>query len=69
MNIIKAKEEYNYLLGRYNNASNWFDRSDISYKEKENQLKNFQEILDGLNYYLAKIEVFTNQEILGGFHE
>lgn len=68
MTVSEAKKEYNILLTRFNKANEYFDRGDIPQAEKENQLNNFQEVLTGLNYLLSKIEIFTNQEILGGFH-
>lgn len=69
MTIAEAKQEYNALLKRYNKAVEYFDRKDIPETEKEKFIDNFQEILTGLNYYLSKIEVFTNQQILEGFYE
>ena len=67
MTIGKAKKEYNRLLKRFNNAWNWFDREDIPMERKEEFLGEYEKILNGLNYYLSKIEVYTNQEVLGGF--
>ena len=67
MTISEAKKEYNKLLKRFNNANKYFDRTDISQEEKEKFLPHFQQILRGLNYYLSKIEVYSNQEVLEGF--
>ena len=53
---------------RFNKANEYFDREDISQEEKENQLENFREVLNGLNYYLDKISIFTSQEVLEGFN-
>lgn len=69
MTIKEAKQEYNKLLERFNKANEYFEREDISQKEKEKFLPHFQQILKGLNYLLGKIEVFTKQEILEGFHD
>ena len=68
MTISEAKKEYNKLLKRFNKANEYFERKDISQNEKERHLENFQEVLNGLNYYLSKIEVYSNQEVLGGFY-
>ena len=67
MTVAEAKESYNKLLKRYEKAGEYFDRKDISQTEKETQLENFQEVLNGLNYYLDKISIFTSQEVLEGF--
>lgn len=69
MTISEAKKEYNKLLKRFNDAEIYFDREDVPQSEKEKFLLNFQEILKGLNHLLSKIEVYTEQEILGGFDE
>jgi len=69
MTIAEAKKEYNALLKRYYKAVEYFDRKDIPESEKEKFIENFREILAGLNYYLSKIEVFTNQQVLEGFYE
>ncbi len=68
MTITEAKGEYNNLINRFNKANIYFERTDISDTQKEQFLSSFQEILLGLNYYLAKIEVYTEQEVLEGFH-
>lgn len=65
--LILLKKEYNRLLKRFNKAEEYFDRKNISQKEKEGFLGNFQEVLRGLNFHLDKIEVYTNQEIMEGF--
>lgn len=65
----EAKREYNKLLERFNKANNYFENENIPNTEKEKYLSSFNEILAGLNYYLGKIEVYTNREILEGFHE
>ena len=65
----EAKREYNKLLERFNKANNYFENENIPNTEKEKYLSSFNEILAGLNYYLGKIEVYTNQEVLEGFHE
>lgn len=67
MTISEAEKEYNKLLKRFNKANEYFGREDISQQEKEEQLENFNVVLAGLNYYLSKIEVYSNQEVLGGF--
>lgn len=69
MTIKEAKKEYNKMLKRFYDAEQYFDRSDISQREKENQLENFNMVLKGLNFYLSKIEVYNGQEILKGFKE
>lgn len=69
MTIKEAKREYNALLTRFNNAGEYFENDDIPYTEKEKFLPYFQKILTGLNYHLSQIEVYTNQEILGGFQD
>lgn len=61
------KNEYNKLLKRFEKANEYFNDADIPQKEKEQQLENFREILVGLNYWLGKIELYTSQEIMGGF--
>lgn len=63
----KVKQEYNDLLKRYNKANDYFDR-DIPLIQKEKFLEDFKDILHGLNYCLARIEVYTRQEVLEGFH-
>ncbi|WP_353096355.1 hypothetical protein [Tissierella praeacuta] len=68
MTIEEAKKEYNKLLKRFHKANDYFDRKDIPQSEKEKYLKNYQEILKGLNYYLGAIGTYTNKEILDGFH-
>lgn len=65
---MNVKEEYNKLLQRFHKANEYFDREDVSLSEKDKFLGNYQEILKGLNYYLGKIEDYTNEEILEGFH-
>lgn len=65
----ELKLEYNKSLKRYYKAMEYFDRKDISQEEKEKYLPNFQEILNKLNYLLSKLEVYTNQEVMEGFHE
>lgn len=67
MTIAKAKIKYNKLLERYKKAEGYFNRKDIPYKEKEKQLKNFQEVLKGLNFYLDIIGPYTSEQALGGF--
>ena len=67
MTISEAKKEYNKLLKRFNDANEYFDRTDISQVEKERFLPHFQQILKGLNYLLSKIEIYTKQEVLKGF--
>lgn len=67
MTITEAKKEYNSLLERFNKANNYFEKKDVSNREKEKFLNVFIEILEGLNYYLGKIEVYTNKEVLEGF--
>ena len=56
------------LLERYNKANKYFERTDISDTQKEQFLSSFQEILIGLNYYLQKIEIYSEQEVLEGFN-
>ncbi|WP_130807668.1 hypothetical protein [Senegalia massiliensis] len=68
MTVKEAKIEYNKLLKRYNKAIIYFDREDIPYHEKENQIVNFKNILKGLNYYLGKIGPHTSKETMGGFN-
>jgi flagellin-specific chaperone FliS len=68
MIIEEAKEDYNKLLQRFHKANEYFDKKDIPQSEKEKFLGNYQEILRGLNYYLGKIEVYTNQEVMKEFH-
>lgn len=67
MTVAEAKAAYNKLLVRFNKANEYFEREDISKEEKERHLKDFQEVLTGLNYFLSKIEVYNNQEVLEGF--
>lgn len=67
MTIGEAKKKYNALLKRFNNAWNWFDRENIPSERKEEFLGEYEKIVNGLNHYLNKIEVYTNQEVLGGF--
>lgn len=67
MTIEEAKKEYNKLLSRYEKAIGYFDNVSISQEDKERFLPDFQEVLKGLNHYLSKIEVYTNQEVLEGF--
>ena len=69
MTIAEAKNEYNKLLDRFNKANEYFDREDITQEEKERFLPSFQEVLKGLNYLLGKIEIYTKQQILEGFHD
>ena len=66
MTIKETKVEYNKLLKRFNKANEYFERTDISNEEKEGQLENFDVVLNGLNYYLDKISIFTEQEVLEG---
>ena len=68
MTITEAKKNYNKMLQRFIKAEKYFDREDISQEEKEKQLENFEMVLKGLNFYLSKIEVYNQQEILEGFH-
>lgn len=67
MTVTEAKQNYNQLLDRYNNGVAYFERSDVVQEEKENHLKDFRDILKGLNYLLAKIGNYTNEEISQGF--
>lgn len=69
MTIAEAKEKYNRMLKRFYKAEKYFDREDITQEEKEKQLENFEMVLKGLNYYLDKIHIFTEQEILEGFSD
>lgn len=69
MTITEAKKEYNKLLQRYKKAEEYFDRTDIAQETKEKYLDDFIEVLNGLNYLLGKIEIYTNQEVLEGFNE
>jgi len=59
--------EYNKLLSRFYKALDYFENEDIPWEEKEKQLKNYQEILKGLNVLMAKIENITDEEVLKGF--
>lgn len=68
MTVAEAKIEYNKLLKRYHKANEYFDREDVTQEEKEKFLIQFQEVLQGLNYLLGKIEVYTKQQVLEGFH-
>ena len=68
MTIAEAKKNYNKMLQRFIKAEQYFDRKDISQEEKEKQLENFEIVLKGLNYYLSKIEIYSEQEVLEGFH-
>lgn len=68
MSSAAAKKEYNKLLKRFNNATEYFEREDIGQEEKEKFLGKFQEILTGLNYQLSKIEIYHIQEIMKGFN-
>lgn len=68
MTIPEAKKNYNKMLERFIKAEQYFDRKDISQEEKEKQLENFDVVLKGLNHYLSKIEIYSEQEILEGFH-
>ena len=68
MTISEAKKNYNKMLQRFIKAEKYFDRTDISLEEKEKQLENFEVVLKGLNYYLDKIHVFSEQEVLEGFN-
>lgn len=68
MTIAEAKKNYNKMLQRFIKAEEYFDREDITQEEKEKQLENFDVVLKGLNYYLDKIHVFSEQEVLEGFH-
>lgn len=68
MTISEAKKNYNKMLQRFIKAEKYFDTTDISLEEKEKQLENFEVVLKGLNYYLDKVHVFSEQEILEGFH-
>lgn len=69
MTIAEARKNYNKMLQRFIKAEQYFDRTDISQEEKEKQLENFEVVLKGLNYYLSKIEVYNEQEVLKGFYE
>lgn len=68
MTITEAKKEYNKLLQRYKKAEEYFDRTDIPQDTKEKYLDDFIEVLNGLNYLLGKIEMYTNWEIMEGFN-
>lgn len=68
MTIAEAKKEYNVLLERFNKANGYFENEEIPQADKEQFIGNFNEILKGLNYFLSKIEVYTNREVLEGFH-
>ena len=67
MTIAEAKKNYNKMLERFTKAEQYFDREDISQEQKEEQLENFEVVLKGLNYYLSKIEIYNQQEMLEGF--
>ena len=69
MTILEAQREYNELLKRFHKANEYFESDKATQIEKEKFLPQFQEVLKGLNYLLSKIEVFTKQEVLEGFHE
>ena len=69
MTVAEAKKEYNELLKRFHKANDYFDREDLTVEEMEKYLPSFQEVLNGLNYLLSKIVVYTEQEVLEGFHE
>lgn len=68
MTVGEARREYDKLLERYRKANDYFENVKVSQEEKEKFLPNFQEILKELNYLLSKIEVYTQQEVLEGFH-
>ncbi len=68
MTIAEAKKNYNKMLERFIKAEQYFDRKDISQEEKEKQLENFEVVLKGLNYLLSKIGVYSEWEMLNGFH-
>ena len=68
MTISEAKKNYNKMLQRFIKAEKYFDRTDISLEEKEKQLENFEVVLKGLDYYLSKIEIYSEQEVLEGFN-
>lgn len=67
MTVAEAQKEYNELLKRFHKANDYFEREDLTVEEMEKYLPSFQEVLNGLNYLLSKIEVYTKQEILEGF--
>ena len=67
MTVQEAKKEYNKLIKRFDKAEEYFERKDVSQEEKEKFLPHFQEIIKGLNNLLSKIEVYTEQERVGGF--
>lgn len=69
MTVKEAKKEYNILLSRFNNANKYFESKDIPNQEKEKFLDAFKEIIRGLNYYLGKIVIYTNKELLEGFKD
>lgn len=66
---MEKKKEYNKLLERYYKADKYFDRTDITEREKEKYIPHFKEILSGLNNLLLEIGEYEEKEILGGFHE
>ena len=68
MTVRQAKQQYNILLERFDNANIYFENTKVSQEDKENQLKNYQIILNGLNELLSKIVNYEQSEILGGFH-
>ncbi len=65
---MDIKKEYNELLKRYDKAVLYFNRDDIPREVKEKQIKNYQAILDGLNFYLGEIKTYTNKEAIEGFN-
>lgn len=68
MTVGEAQREYNKLLSRYHKANEYFDRDDVSQEDKKKYLSDYQKILKGLSYLLNKITIYTNKEVLEGFH-
>lgn len=67
MTVGDAKIEYNKLLGRYKKAIEFFNNESVSQESKEKFLPDFQKVLEGLNYLLNKIFVYSKEEVLEGF--
>lgn len=67
MSIGQAKKNYNKELDRFYKAEEYFDRKEIPQEEREKFIPNFKQILNDLNYYLCKIQKYTDDEILKGF--
>lgn len=63
------KKQYNQLLERYYKAEKYFDRTDITEREKEKYILHFKEILNNLNYLLGEIGEYETKNILGGFKD